>query len=230
MSARGLRDVLAPMLSRTCVIAVQGTGPARCRPRGEPGSLRPSAFSPQPSAIRPPGAVLEVEPQRELDLAVGAETDRAADGARDPAERAGGACRVRLTRLHLVGTRCPSAFGSVPTGLAKLSRLNRLKISARNSTFGLPRHREALGEHQVDLVERRAVKRAALQVAERARRRRRERRRVQEQQPPSLMYGSTPGTRFGPPHVARRAAARRVDDRRAVRPPGCRRRCPAPST
>ena len=63
--------------------------------------------------------------------------------------------------------------------------------------------------------------RVALQVAERARLRRREGRRVEEQQPAVLDEGIDAGNEVRTARAARRAAAGRVDDGRAVR----RRRC-----
>ena len=84
------------------------------------------------------------------------------------------------TWLASVSAALGSAAGSVPAGLAKFTVLNRLKISQRNSTCDAPRQLEALREHQVDLLEARALDRVALEVAERAGRRRRERRRIQE--------------------------------------------------
>src|SRR2546430_1812030 len=76
----------------------------------------------------------EVEPQRELELPRRAEAHRAAPGAGPAADFEYGC--PGCTLFASVSAAFGSALGSVPAGFAKFVKLNRLKISARSSTFG----------------------------------------------------------------------------------------------
>src|SRR5689334_21743227 len=161
---------------------------------------------------------LKIEPERELDLALGSQSDVFADRRIEHAEGGSRGCRgERLPGLKLIGAGS-QRVAQYRRRIREIGVIQNVVELSSKLDVSLFIDREALMRGEVKLVHTGAVESIPAQIAEAPRLRNRERRRVQEVTAVrGLNEGIDARHNIGPAVAAERSAERIVDHRGGLR-------------